>query len=166
EIVSLRYFEHARGQREAVGRVLEQRIIRDFHLMIVDTRNARVEPDGIGIGDEMHFVAAVGQLQAKLGGHDPTAAVGGVACNTDPHRFGIKVAIPIWPCRFSSGEAASPPPNQTRMVSPSISADGSQMTFPFQGSEPAKEPGAFSQVTPSLDRARPIRLYSLRSRPV
>ncbi len=38
EIVVFRHFRHARGQRQAVGRVLKQRIVGDFHFVIVDAR--------------------------------------------------------------------------------------------------------------------------------
>src|SRR5712691_10910862 len=134
--------------------------------MIIDAGDAGVQPDGIGVGDEVHFVAAVGQLQAELGGDDAAAPVSGIACDADFHGFGISFAVPIRPCRFSSGEATSPPPNQTRMEFPSISTDGSQITFSFQGSLPANEPSSFFQVTPSIDPAMPRRRYSLRSRPV
>src|SRR5438067_165178 len=166
ETVSFGYLGHARRQRQAVRRVLKQRVIGNFDLMIVNARDARIEADGIGVSDEMDVVTAVGELEAELGGDDPAAAVGGVTGDSDSHGNGINLAVPIWPCRFSSGDAASPPPNQTRMESPSIGTDGSQITLLSQRSEPAKAPGSFSQITPSLEPARPSRRCSLRSRPV
>src|SRR5262249_10579545 len=111
-------------------------------------------------------MAAVGEFQAQLGGDNAAAAVGGIARNSDFHSFGTSFAMPIWPFRFSTGEATSPPPNQTRIESPSTSTEGSQITFWFHRSAPANEPGSFSQVTPSGERASPRRRYSLRSRPV
>src|SRR5438876_4604174 len=114
----------------------------------------------------MHFMSAVGQLQAELGGDDAASTVGGITSDSDFHNFGTSFAIPIWPCRFSSGEATSPPPNQTRMESPSTRTEGSQITFSFHRSAPPKEPGSFSQVTPFHERASPRRRCSLRSRPV
>src|SRR5579859_609526 len=166
QIISVGYFGHARCQGKAVGRILEQRIIGDFHLVIMDSWDVLVEPYRVGISDEVHLMPAVGQLQAKLGSDDAAAAVSGIAGNSDSHNFGIRLATPIWPCRFSSGEATSPPPNQTRMESPSTRMVGSQITLLFQRSDPAKEPGSFSQVTPSMDRAKPSRRSSARSRPV
>ena len=46
--------------------------------------------------------------------------------------------MPIFPCRFSSGEATSPPPNQTRMTPPATSTVGSQTTFASHGWSPPK----------------------------
>src|SRR5207249_6049395 len=97
----------------------------------------------------MHVMATVGQLQAEFGGDNAASTIGGIARDSDFHSFGTSLAMPIWPCKFSSGEAASPPPNQTRMESPSTSTEGSQITFSFHRSAPANEPGSFSQVTPS-----------------
>ncbi len=85
EVVVLGHFRHARRQRQAIRRILEQRIVGNFHFVIVDAGSAGVQPDGIGVGDEMDVVAAVGQLQAKLGGDDAAAAVGGIAGDSDPH---------------------------------------------------------------------------------
>src|SRR6266478_1244608 len=54
-------------QRQAVRRILEQRVIRDFDLVIVDARRPRIEPDWIGVSDEVDVVPAVGQLEPQLG---------------------------------------------------------------------------------------------------
>ena len=85
EIVALRDLGHARRQRQQVGRVLEQRIAGDLDFVIVDARNAGIEADRIRVGDEMHLVAAIGQLESELGGDDPAAAVGRITCDPDPH---------------------------------------------------------------------------------
>ena len=116
ELVALGDFGHARGEREAVGRVLEERVVGDFDLVIVDARGIGIEADRIGVGDEVDLVAAGGQFQAEFGGDDAAAAVGGIAGDADVHF--TRVAKPICPWRFSSGDATSPPPNQTRMRSP------------------------------------------------
>ncbi len=47
ERVALGHFRHSRGQRQAVRRILEQRIIRNFHLVIMDARDARIEANRV-----------------------------------------------------------------------------------------------------------------------
>ena len=78
EPINLRHFRHARGQRQIVRRIFEQRIPRDFHLMVVNLGVRLGEPNGQRVGDEMHFVAALCQLHPQLGGDDAAAAVGGI----------------------------------------------------------------------------------------
>src|SRR5438045_2784135 len=107
-------FRHAGGQGKAVGRILKQRVSGNLHFVIMDARDVLIEPDRVGVTDKVHVMPAVGELQAELGGDNAAAAVGGIAGYSDSHNFGIRLATPIWPCRFSSGDATSPPPNQTR----------------------------------------------------
>ena len=59
EVVALRHLGHARRQRQAVRRVLEQRVVGDLDLVIVDARRVRIQPDRVGVGDEVDLVAAV-----------------------------------------------------------------------------------------------------------
>ena len=60
--------------------------IRDsFHLVVVDARQVLIEPNGVGVADEMDFVAARRQFQAELGGDDPAAAVRGITGDADSH---------------------------------------------------------------------------------
>ena len=61
---------HARGQRQVVGRELEERIAGDGNLVVVDAVVASAEPEGLRVGDEMHFVAEGGQFDAQFRGHD------------------------------------------------------------------------------------------------
>ncbi len=63
EIIQLRNFGHARGQRQVVGRVIEKRITRDLDLVIVNVWFRSTEPDGLGVGNEMNVVPALGQFQ-------------------------------------------------------------------------------------------------------
>jgi hypothetical protein len=51
----------------------------------VDARDILIEPYGIGVADEMDFVAARRQFQAELGGDDTAAAVRGVTGDADSH---------------------------------------------------------------------------------
>ena len=83
--LALGNLRHARGQSEAVRRIVEQRVVRDFDFVIVDARHVGIETDGIGVADEVDLVAAVRQFEAELGGDDAAAAVGGVAGDADAH---------------------------------------------------------------------------------
>jgi hypothetical protein len=60
-------------------------VIRYFHLVIVNVRQVRIETNRIGITDEMDFVTAGGQLQAKFGGDNTAAAVSGITRDADLH---------------------------------------------------------------------------------
>ena len=74
-----------------IWRVLEQRIGGDFHLVVVDPGCIRIEPDGIGIGDEMNLMPAQGEFEAEFGGDDAAAAIGGIAGDPDFHvRLGLR----------------------------------------------------------------------------
>src|SRR5260370_42407330 len=92
-------------------------------------RRVRIQPDRIRIRNEMDFVSARGQFHSQFGRHDPAAAVGWIASDADVHL--ASVAKPICPCRFSSGDATSPPPNQTFTTSPSTATVASQITLEF-----------------------------------
>jgi len=90
EAVLLGDLRHARGKGQAVGRVLEERIVGDLHFVIEDV-GALAEADGVRVGDEMDLVAAVGQLQSELRGDDAAAAVGGVTSDPDSHEARLAV---------------------------------------------------------------------------
>ena len=85
EVVGLGHLRHARRQRQAIGRILKQRIVGDFDFVIMNARRTGVEPDGIGVGDEVDFVPARGQFHAQFGGDDAAAAVGGITGDSDVH---------------------------------------------------------------------------------
>ncbi len=89
QVVIVRHLGHARRQRQAVRRILEQRIVGNFHFVIVDARSPRIQADRIRVGDEVDFVPALGQLQAQFGGHDAAAAVGGIAGDSDFHTISV-----------------------------------------------------------------------------
>ena len=84
ELVLFGHLRHARRERQAVGRVLKERVVGDFDLVVEDV-GPLAEANGIRVGDEMDLVAAVGQLQAKLGGDDAAAAISRVTGDTDAH---------------------------------------------------------------------------------
>ena len=126
EFIPLRDFRHPRGERQAVRRVMKQRILRDFDFVIVNARNSGIEPDRVRIRDEVHLVAAIGQFQTQFCGDDAAAAVRRIAGDSDPHGVSVSfsVAYPICPFRFSAGSALSPPPNHTRTRSSSTNDGG------------------------------------------
>src|SRR5260370_42710767 len=97
-------------------------------------RRVRIQPDRIRIRNEMDFVSARGQFHSQFGRHDSAAAVSWIASDADVHL--ASVAKPICPCRFSSGDATSPPPNHTRIRSPSTTTPGPQITLEFPPSVP------------------------------
>ena len=86
ELVILRDLRHARRQRQVVGWIFEERIVRDRDLVVEDPLFAAGEPEGLRIGDEMHLVAQRGELDAQLGGDHSAAAVGRITGNADFHR--------------------------------------------------------------------------------
>ena len=65
EIVNLGDLGHARRQRQIVRRIFEQRITRDLNLVIVNVGLRLGQPDGLRIGDEVDFMAALRQLQSQ-----------------------------------------------------------------------------------------------------
>src|ERR1035438_5615437 len=81
------------------------------------------------VRNEMDLVPARGQFHSQFGGDNPAAAVGWITSDADVHL--ASVAKPICPCRFSSGNATSPPPNHTRIRPPSTTTVGSQITLEF-----------------------------------
>src|ERR1022692_4857304 len=164
QLVALRHFRHPPGQRQAVRRVLKERIVRDLHLVIVDARGIRVQTDRIRISDEMDLVPARGQFHSQFGGDNPAAAVSWIASDADVHL--ASVAKPICPCRFLSGDATSPPPNHTRIRPPSTTTVGSQITLEFHACVPLYCTTSFVQLTPSVERARRRYRFPAKSRTV
>jgi hypothetical protein len=58
ETFGLEDFEHFGGERERVGRMIEQGIGGDFDFMEVDVGVVGVHADRRGVGDEVHVMAA------------------------------------------------------------------------------------------------------------
>src|ERR1035437_4471362 len=162
------HFRHPPGQRQAVRRGLKQGVVRDLHFVIVDARRIRIQADRIRIGNEMDLVPARGQFHSQFGGDNPAAAVGWITSDADVHL--ASVAEPIWPCRFSSGDATSPPPNHTRIRAPrspsTTTTVGSQITLEFHACVPLYRTASFVQRTPSVERASRRYRFSAKSRTV
>src|SRR5262249_23806994 len=96
QVVNLRYLRHARGQREIVRRILEQRILRYSNFVEKNLGVAGVQSDGLLVSDEMDFMPAGSQLNAQLRSHHSAATVGWVACNPDFH-----AVLAFWLLAFS-----------------------------------------------------------------
>ncbi len=76
---------HPHGEREIVGRVLEERVASDVDFVEVDPRAELPEPERLLVGDEVHLVAARGERDAEFGRERARTAVGGIAGNADLH---------------------------------------------------------------------------------
>lgn len=59
QLVAIGDIRHPRSQRQAIGRVLKQRVIRDLYFVVVDAENRRIQTNWIGIGDEVNVVATI-----------------------------------------------------------------------------------------------------------
>src|SRR5215831_21094704 len=86
----LEHFEHFRGQRERVRRMVKQWVTYNFDLVKMNALTAWIQPDGRSIADEVNVMAPRGQLDAQLGRHDAGAAVSGVAGDADAHGLGVE----------------------------------------------------------------------------
>ena len=92
KVVKFGHFRHARGQRQIVRRILEQRIAGDFHFVIVNVGMRAAQPDGLGIGNEVNFVAALRQFEPQLGCDHAAAAVGRIAGDADFHACPFRIS--------------------------------------------------------------------------
>ena len=131
EVVKLGHFRHARGQRQIVWRIFEQRIAGDFHFVIVNVGMRTGQPDGLGIGDEVNFVAALRQFQPQLGCDHAAAAVGGITGNADFHSCPFRISTralhirwrgrsqdSVFDCGSLREEGLSPRPGRFRRSRP------------------------------------------------
>ena len=99
---------HGGGEREAVGRVVEEGVGRDLDLVVVDPLDEVGEPERLGVGDEMDLVPAPGEREPELGGDDAGAPVDGVAGDADPQgSFRARHSWAIRSASSGSGRSAS-----------------------------------------------------------
>ena len=85
ELVRQHHLVHPHGEREVVRRILEQRIAADVHLVEVDPRQERREPERLLVRDEVDLVAALRERDPQLGRDGARAAIGRVAGDPDLH---------------------------------------------------------------------------------
>jgi hypothetical protein len=88
ELLLHRHLVLLRGERQGVGKVLEQRIPAGdgIHLVEIHPLGVTPKPERHGVGDEMHLVPPAGQVEAQLGGQGAASTIGGVAGDADFHR--------------------------------------------------------------------------------
>ena len=82
-------FEHFCGERQSVGRMVEERVGDDFDFVEMDALAVSDHSDGRGVADEMNVVAARSEFLAEFGGDDAGAAVSGVAGYANAHDFEV-----------------------------------------------------------------------------
>ncbi len=90
ELVDFGNLGHACRQRQVVRRILEQRIPRNFDLVIVNVGLRLSQPDGLRVRNEVDFMAALRQFESELRGDHTAAAVSGITRYTDSHGFNVE----------------------------------------------------------------------------
>ncbi len=76
---------HLRGERERVGRVLEERVVRDHHLVEEEVGRDESEARRQRVGEDVDLVAGRGERHRELGRDHARAAEGRVAADADAH---------------------------------------------------------------------------------
>src|SRR5579864_671126 len=105
QVINFRHLRHARGQRQVIRRILKQRILRHGDFMKEDAGLLGIQADGLLISDEMHFMAALRQLNAKLRPHNSAAAIRGITSYADLH---LVMSLRSKPLTKHSSTLASP----------------------------------------------------------
>ncbi len=87
EVESLREHDvvHAHREREVVGRILEQRVVADAHLVEVHAREEVRQPERVLVRDEVDLMAARRERDPEFGGDGAGAAVRRIAGDADLH---------------------------------------------------------------------------------
>lgn len=91
ERLGLENFEHFRGKRERIRRMVEERVGSNFDFVKVNARIGGIHADRRGVADEVDVVAASRKFLAKLGRDNAGTAVSGVASYADAHRIGAVI---------------------------------------------------------------------------
>ena len=150
EPVGQRDLVHPHGEREVVGRILEQRISADVDFVEIDARQKRREAERLLIRDEVNLVATPGERDPELGRDGARSAVRRIAGDADLH------------ARAAASDSASP---NHRATAPCQSAAVGSRRVTRVGRQLVPEPGALPlRVLPRRDqylvasrRARPSR---------
>src|SRR5664279_1254456 len=85
EIVIAHDFVNAHREREIVGRILEERIADDIHLVIENPGGEAAQAEGLLVRDEVDLVAARRERYAELRRDGAGSAVRGIAGDADLH---------------------------------------------------------------------------------
>src|SRR4029077_6854221 len=89
EVVELGDLSHARGQSQIVGRIVKQRIARDFDFVVVNVRLYTPQADGLSVRNKMNVMSALSQFQAELCRDHAAATVGGITSDPNLHCLNI-----------------------------------------------------------------------------
>ena len=81
-----RYFRHFHRERQGVIGARNQRIVRNVHPMEMKTLLRQVQPNGLSIAKEVHFVTAARQFRAKSSCKNSAAANQRKTCNPNLQR--------------------------------------------------------------------------------
>ena len=107
KVVKLGHFRHARGQRQIVRRVLEQRITGDFHFMVMNVGMGTAQANGLGVRNEVNFVVTLRQLQPQLGRDHAAASIGRIAGDADFHACPFRISARALSIRWRAGSRDS-----------------------------------------------------------
>ena len=91
EVIDLRHLRHARGQRQIVRRIFEQRILRNRNFMKQDVRMIAIQPDGLLVGNKMHLMSPGSKFNAQLRPDHPAASAGRIISNANFHTFSFAI---------------------------------------------------------------------------
>src|SRR5690606_26305913 len=83
ELFVLDYADHLAGQCEFVRRVFKKRIRTNIDLVVKEVFVQKVQPSGLGIGDEVYLMSFLGQGLSKFGGHHATSSKGRITDDTN-----------------------------------------------------------------------------------
>src|SRR6185312_10572488 len=84
-VVDFCHLRHARGQRQVIWRIFEQRILRNGYFMEKDVGLLGIQADRLLIRDEMHFMATLRQFDPELRAHNPATAIRGITSDAYFH---------------------------------------------------------------------------------
>src|SRR5215471_16721599 len=87
ELINLRHFRHARGQRQVIRRIFKQGVLRDCYLVKKNVRMVRAQADGLLVGNKVDLVSAGSKLNSQLRANHAAATVSWVACDSDFHAY-------------------------------------------------------------------------------
>ena len=85
EVVLVGDLRQLRGEREGVGRILEQGIGQHLHFVEHHVFLELLEPEGERVGDEMNLVPPLRELHAQFGRDDARAAMRRITGDSDLH---------------------------------------------------------------------------------
>src|SRR5207245_9565285 len=93
---------------EGIGRLIEERILRNVVLVVMNVGVWRGQADRLGIRNEMNFVAALSQLQPQFCRNHPAATISRIAGDADLHARPSHLSLHIrWRAIMSDSDFAA-----------------------------------------------------------